>query len=224
MSLDVSRIKAIFFDVDGTLSDTDNLYSQRISRLMPRFLFPDADQAARRLVMWLEAPGNALLSFADRINLDDPMAALVEWYFRHRRQPRRGFLLISGVDEMLSQLSRSYHLAVVSTRDAGAVMSFLEQFDLVKHFEAIISGQSARHTKPYPDPILLAAQKLGIPPENCVMIGDTTVDILAGKAAGTQTIGVLCGFGEEAELRRLGADEIVSATPDVVDLLIPNSK
>jgi phosphoglycolate phosphatase-like HAD superfamily hydrolase len=51
------------------------------------------------------------------------------------------------------------------------------------------------------------------------MIGDTTVDILAGKAAGAQTVGVLCGFGEEAELRRAGADLIVKDLKELFDLM-----
>lgn len=51
------------------------------------------------------------------------------------------------------------------------------------------------------------------------MIGDTTVDIRAGKAAGAQTIGVLCGFGQE-ELRRAGADVIVPSVADVAAILL----
>ena len=50
------------------------------------------------------------------------------------------------------------------------------------------------------------------------MIGDTTVDMRAGKAAGAQTLGVLCGFGEEAELRQLGADFILKSTSDLPQL------
>jgi phosphoglycolate phosphatase-like HAD superfamily hydrolase len=60
-------------------------------------------------------------------------------------------------------------------------------------------------------------------PENCLMVGDTTVDIRAGKAAGTQTVGVLCGFGQEAELRRAGADLIIASTAVLPQLLFPRT-
>jgi len=50
---------------------------------------------------------------------------------------------------------------------------------------------------------------MNVSPENCLMIGDTTVDIRAGKSAGAQTVGVLCGFGEEPELKQMGADLIL---------------
>ena len=110
-------------------------------------------------------------------------------------------------------------MAVVSARDQKATMRFLERFDLVKFFDVIVTGLSAPRTKPYPDPILLAAQKMGVKPEECLMIGDTTVDMRAGKSAGAQTVGVLCGFGEEEELLRIGADLVLSSTSEIYHLL-----
>ena len=121
---------------------------------------------------------------------------------------------------MLQRLKARYPLAVVSARDEASTMEFLEQFDLVKYFEAIITALSAEHTKPYPDPIRLAAEKLGVQPEACLMTGDTTVDIRAGKSAGAQTGGGLCGVGEEYELRRQGADLILPGTADLDEVLL----
>jgi phosphoglycolate phosphatase-like HAD superfamily hydrolase len=221
MTLDIPRIKALCFDVDGTLSDTDDLYKQKALRFFPKALFRDPDHTARRFVMWAEAPGNALLGFADRIGIDDEMVALIDWLSRHRRKSAsaKKFLLISGVDNMLAQFKGRYPMAVVSARDEKGTMRFLEQFDLVKYFDIIVTGLSAKHTKPYPDPILLAAERMKVKPEECLMIGDTTVDMRAGKSAGAQTVGVLCGFGEEEELLRMGADAILKNTPDLVALL-----
>lgn len=219
MPLNPTRIKALCFDVDGTLSDTDDLYAGKISRFLPSFLFSNREHAARRLVMWIESPGNALLGLADTLGVDDEMAAVIDWLYRHRRQSARKFLLVPGVDRMLSRLYGRYPMAVVSARDERGTMTFLDQFDLVKYFEVIVSGLTVEHTKPYPDPVLFAARKMNVPPENCLMIGDTTVDIRSGRSAGAQTVGVLCGFGEESELRKMGADEILEATPKVADLL-----
>ncbi|MCI0553053.1 MAG: HAD family hydrolase [Anaerolineae bacterium] len=219
MPLDIPRIKALCFDVDGTLSDTDDLYLNNISRFLPRFLFREPDHTARRLVMWVEAPGNALLGMTDRIGLDDEMMAIIDWISRHRKSPDNQFLLVSGVDDLLSQLQGRYPLSVVSARDERATLRFLEQFDLLKYFDVVITGLSAKHTKPYPDPILLAAHKMGVKPEECLMIGDTTVDMRAGKSAGAQTVGVLCGFGEEEELLRMGADLILPITSELIHVL-----
>ncbi|MFM8875529.1 MAG: HAD family hydrolase [Anaerolineae bacterium] len=219
MPLDISRIHALCFDVDGTLSDTDDLYVQKVSKFFPRFLFKDPDHAARRFVMWVEAPGNALLGLADTLHLDDEMIAVIHWLNRRRKHSDKKFLLVPGVDEMLKQLHGRMPMAVVSARDEKGTMRFLEQYDLVKYFDTIVTGLSAVHTKPYPDPVLLAARKMNVLPENCLMIGDTTVDIRAGKSAGAQTLGVLCGFGEDPELRQIGADEIVEDTTKLLEIL-----
>jgi HAD superfamily hydrolase (TIGR01509 family) len=124
---------------------------------------------------------------------------------------------------MLAQLSPRYPLAVVSARDARTTQAFLEKFDLLPYFHCVATAQTCRHTKPFPDPILWAAEQMGVPPEDCLMVGDTTVDIRSGLAAGAQTLGVLCGFGEESELRKNGAGMILSATPEILGVLAPQA-
>jgi len=220
MSLDLLRIRALCFDIDGTLSNSDDLYAQKIRRFFPPFLFKNPTRIAHRFIMWIEAPGNALLSLADTLGVDDEMIAIIHWLSCHRRYAPGKFLLVPGVDELLKQLHGHYPMAVVSARDEDGTMAFLEHFDLLKYFDVIVTGLSTKHTKPYPDPILFAAQKMNVPAENCLMIGDTTVDIRAGKSAGAQTVGVLCGFGEEPELKKMGADLILPDTSKLLDVLI----
>lgn len=215
MPLDLSRIKALCFDVDGTLSDTDDLYAQKAERFLPRFIFRDPARAARRLVMWIESPGNALMGLPDRLGLDDELAALVNWLYRHRTQHWKSYLLVPGVDTLLASLHGRFPMSVVSARDERGTRAFLDHFNLTRHFDVVVTALSAEHTKPYPDPILYAAQRMDVAPASCLMIGDTTVDMRAGKSAGAQTVGVLCGFGEEGELRRAGADEILKSTVDL---------
>jgi len=219
MTLDLSRVRALCFDVDGTLSDTDDLYTYKVQRLLPRFLFRNPERFARRFVMWIESPGNALMGLPDRFGLDDEIGAVINWLYRHRRKPWKKFLLVHGVDEMLARLYGRFPMAVVSARDEHGTRAFLDQFDLLRYFDVIVTALSAEHTKPYPDPILFAAQKMGVPPESCLMIGDTTVDMRSGKSAGAQTVGVLCGFGEEGELKKRGADLILTTTSLLADVI-----
>jgi HAD superfamily hydrolase (TIGR01549 family) len=223
MPLQVSRIRAICFDVDGTLSDTDDLYVRKLERILQPFrvLFPHQDtyHAARRLVMWSEAPGNYLIGIPDTFGIDDEIAAMMEWLTRHHPRPMKHFLLIPGVKDMLQALSRRYPLAIVSARDGASTQLFLDQFELSSFFQIIVTAQTAEHTKPYPDPIFYAAKALNVPAEACLMVGDTTVDIRSGRKAGAQTVGVLCGFGEEGELRKRGADMILSSTAELVQVL-----
>jgi HAD superfamily hydrolase (TIGR01509 family) len=225
MPLDVPRIRAICFDVDGTLSDTDDVTQERLARLLKpfKFLFPrqELQHVARRLVMASETPANFLYGIPDLLGLDDELFALFDWLARRGHKQPKKFLLIPGVKEMLAELGGRYPLAVVSARDTRTTRIFLEQFDLLPYFKCVATATTCAHTKPFPDPVLWAAEQMGAAAEDCLMVGDTTVDIRAGNAAGAQTIGVLCGFGEEAELQRCEADMILATTPELVQVLEP---
>ncbi len=226
MTLDIPRIRAICFDVDGTLSDTDDQFVKLLEKWLRLFsyLFPkgDAQTTARRIVMALENPGTALHSLPDRLNIDHRIANLSAILSRPLKQKRETppLPIIPGVKEMLENLQPCYPMAVVSARGQRNTMAFLDYFQITPFFRAIATGQTCPHTKPYPDPILWVAEKMSVPPTSCLLIGDTTVDIRAGRAAGAQNVGVLCGFGEEEELIRAGADLVLESTPDIVSILL----
>jgi HAD superfamily hydrolase (TIGR01509 family) len=134
-------------------------------------------------------------------------------------KPGKNFLLIDGVEEMLQTLSQRYPMAVVTARDAASTQAFLEQYNLLRFFQCIATSQTCYHMKPFPDPILWVEDRMGVPPETCLMVGDTSVDVHAGHAAGAQTLGVLCGFGDHAELEKAGADMILSTTCELTLVL-----
>lgn len=226
MTLDLDRIQAICFDVDGTLSDTDDqwlaVFERRLQGL--RGLFPRGDVRpfARWALMCAETPGNLAYHLLDWADLDDEVGRFYNFLCQRQvgRKPRN-FWLVHGVQEMLHHLHQRYPLAVVSARDQLSTCAFLDQYTLTPFFHSIATALTCRHTKPFPDPILWAAEQMGVAPENCLMVGDTTVDIRAGKASGAQTVGVLCGFGQESELRRAGADLILPSTAALIQVLIP---
>jgi phosphoglycolate phosphatase-like HAD superfamily hydrolase len=226
MTLDISRIRALCFDVDGTLSDTDDLWIQKFTKVMQPFslLFPghQVEPAARWLVMTLETPGNFLYHLLDRFSIDDQIARLFNYLARHNvgRRPK-SMLIIPNVKETILRLAGHFPMAIVSARDSSTTFNFLEQFDLKTHFDCVATAQTCRYTKPFPDPILWAAREMNVSPQECLMVGDTAVDIRAGKAAGAQTVGVLCGFGREDELRLAGADLILLSTADLSGILLP---
>jgi len=220
MSLDLSRIRALCFDIDGTLSDSDDYYVDRLCRWIRYAPFvTNPARSARQLVMWIESPANALLGLADSSGLDGGIISVMDWMQRHRKRHPGRLPVTPGVADLLEKIHGRYPLAVVSARDENSAMAFLEHSHLIQHFDAIVTALSAIHTKPYPDPIRLAAQRLGVSPDACLMIGDTGVDIRAGRAAGAQTVGVLCGYGVADELQRQGADLILPTTADLDGVL-----
>ena len=226
MPLDLSRIRGLCFDIDGTLSDTDDAMVFRLNKLLRvvRWAFPaqDSKPFARWMVMAIESPGNFLMGIPDRFGLDDELNSLISAVQKRTAGKKQAnFWIIPQVQETLEKLHPHFPMAVVSARNQEGTQSFLEQYHLVHFFHSIVTAQTCRYTKPYPDPILWAAQQMNVSPQDCLMIGDTTVDIRAGKAAGAQTVGVLCGFGTEKELRRAGADLIIPSPVHLIEVLQP---
>lgn len=224
--IDLSRVRGFLFDVDGTLSDTDDHVVDRITR----FLSPvawfwknnDPHHFARWLIMAAETPASFLYSTAGRLGFDTTLSKAYDRFSRrrHAKTPdHERFYIVPDVEKMLDTLKAHYALAVVSSREKRTTLRFLGYFDLLSYFELIVTAQTCDHTKPFPAPVLYAAQQMGLQADECVMVGDTILDVQAGRAAGAQTIGVLCGFGSERELRRAGADLIVSSTADILKLI-----
>ncbi len=218
------EIDAVLFDLDGTLVETDDTavealarYLRPVRRFLPR---RDPIRTARALLMALETPAANLLRLLDRVGLDDDLFKL-----RERLQRLRGvhtvpnFRPVDGVGEMLHDLNRRYHLAIVTTRSRREAQAFLEQQALTGVIQVITGHEDTWRLKPHPSPVRHTAEQLGVPVERCLMVGDTTVDIEAARAAGARAIGVLCGFGCRDELQRAGADLILNTTTDLRDWL-----
>lgn len=223
MPLDLSRIKGLCFDVDGTISDTDDDWVERIFHALAPVNKVFSGFERRRFSRWLvmtgESPMNLMMYWMDALSLDDNYARAFERFSRRAEKPSKPFLLMQGARELLDAARAAYPLTIVSARDAHTTITFLNQFELEKHFVKVVTSQTCERTKPYPHPIRHAAQAMGIEPHHCLMIGDTTVDILAGKRAGAQTVGVLCGFGTQRELVKAGADVVLNNLEELHALL-----
>lgn len=218
-----AQLEAIFFDLDGTLIETDDRAVARLERRLRPIFAERAPRLARWLMMKVETPGNAFITLLDWLHLDRPVMDLTDW-LRHRLGLRAEpeFELVEGVEELLLTLAERYPLALITTRSRHHVDEFLRHFpQLAAVFRTTIGLHDTRRLKPHPSPLYLAAARLGVRVENCLMVGDTTMDVLAGRRAGAWATAVLCGFGERPELERAGAHLILDST---AELLTVNSE
>ena len=223
-TLNIDQIRGLCFDVDGTLRDTDDQLEDQIFHWI-RWLgkaIPEQKLKSftRKLVMAIEDPGNFLLTALDFLGIDDHLATTGTFINDLGLMKPRNHSLVPGTLETLRALKPHFQMAIVSARNQLVTQSFLDYFGLNEFFVCVVHGQSCRHTKPYPEPVLYAARQMGIDPQACIMIGDTRVDVRAGKAAGAQTVAVLSGFGERDELEKSGANLILSSIAGLPAILL----
>lgn len=221
MTFDATHVRGLLFDVDGTLANTDDEWVASAARFVPGRAAARRARIARRLVMAIETPGNGILELLDRVGMDSFVMRAFEKLGRWLNHgPARAHAAVPGVSEMLERMHQRFPIAVVSTRRVDHVRRFIDAAGLAEHIDLVVGADTCARSKPFPDPLLWAAECMRVPIEQCVMIGDTTVDMRAGRVAGAQTIGVLCGFGEANELLRAGADLLLPSTAEVADLFL----
>jgi HAD superfamily hydrolase (TIGR01549 family) len=211
------RPKALFFDLDGTLIDTDDTVLEALASRLDRFsgLFPEENPRhfLRRVLLAAEGPANRAVTFLDTIGLDDNLFSTGDRLRRLRGLAVQGsFVALEGVVEMIHSLSGTYHLGIITTRSRRDALAFVQQFGLEGHFQVVATREDTGRLKPHPEPIHYAVDLLGLSATECAMVGDTAVDICSAKAAGSYAIGVLCGFGEREDLALAGADLILERT------------
>ncbi len=218
-------MQAILFDIDGTLSDSDDKLARRFQKILRPLDFLVRSQPSSRIARWLvmfsESPGNKILEIADRLHLDGILARFLDRRATAKNAQRSAldYPIIPGVDAMLAAVGERYPLAVVSARNEVTTRYFLHVNGLERYFRVVVTSQTCARTKPFPDPLHFAAQFLGVPVEACLMVGDTVTDVRAALAAGAQSLSVLCGFGAEKELRESGTQAVLPCTADLAEFL-----
>lgn len=187
-------IKAVLFDVDGTLLDTTEYIFQALEHTLSHheILLPERSEFSTHI-------GKPLADIYEIFAPGIEYEALRERHDNFQKSNLHLAIPFSGVFATIAFLKQAnIKIAAVTTRGKINVLNTLEQTGLLPHLEVIITGDDVANHKPHPEPILMALDKLELSPENAFMVGDAGVDILAGKSAGTKTIGVTYGFGGHA--------------------------
>jgi pyrophosphatase PpaX len=213
----------ILFDLDGTLVDTTELILQSFAWTYERHL-PGQLPTRQALVATFGRSLPAVIR--ELVALHDP--TLAETLPETMLATYRDFQLVHhdtlikpfpGVTEMLSSLRMHHRLGVVTSKREAFARRGLRLFDLERMFEvAVFHDDTTRH-KPDPEPLLLAAERGGMPPNEVTYVGDSTHDVAAGRAAGMRTVSVLWGPFDRARLEAAGPDALVERPEDLTALL-----
>ncbi len=222
--------QAVLFDLDGTLIDTTAVYFKMVAIALDRLGLP---AAPRELILaaaeqdpfdWLRIIPPA------RHHLRETLVPAA-WRVVEEVYPalfRAEAALITGVVDVLNRLvGEGIKIAIVTStprKHLDHKMRLFEGLEGSRLFSAIVAADDAPRKKPAPDPLFVCADLLGTPAAACVYIGDTCIDVRAGKAAGMKTVAVLTGFDSAPALAAEQPDALIESVGylnQVLPLLSP---
>lgn len=207
----LAKIRAVLFDIDGTLLDTfDFIYGAFDYALHLHGIEPPSRERISELM------GGPLEEVYTTMAPGFDPASLAEAHRVFQSENLALASLFPHALEVLEELKiRGLKLAAITTRSLRTSVRSLQMTGIAKYFDIIISAEDVSFHKPHPEPLLKALDALCVKAEEAVMVGDTRADIMAGKNAGTKTVAALYGFGGET-LISLKPD---FATRNLIELL-----
>lgn len=180
-------IRAVIFDIDGVLLDSFEANLKFYQNLMTRSGYPSPTReefpAIFHLSMW-----DAIKRLTG-LNSEEDIRNI--WEMGKSREVEYPLELLSvptSAEQIIKILSKSYLLGIVTSRVKESVYEAPKLAKLQKYFKVAVSYDDTENHKPHPEPLLLAAQKLGVKPGESVYIGDVENDIKAARAANTKVI------------------------------------
>ncbi|MFK7820543.1 MAG: HAD family hydrolase [Planctomycetaceae bacterium] len=212
------KCSAVLFDLDGTLIDSAPDYFGALNELLVEQNRDPIPFVAGHTPILLSAWSLLEFGFDRTIDrtADKPLRTrLLDLYkARMTRQTK----LFAGVSEVLDALdTASTPWAIVTNKPGFLTDPLIEALGLRSRTASVVSGDTFAVAKPHPEPILHTCRTLGVAPESTVMIGDSEVDIAAGRAAGTKTIATLYGYiPDNEEPASWNADVYVERAADLL--------
>jgi phosphoglycolate phosphatase len=204
--------RCLLFDLDGTLVDSRADLTNSINLMLAeleRATLPD-----QRVITFVGEGARLLVERALRATQASPPRpdeidhGLRVFQSHYRQHLLDQTFLYPEVRETLDELRR-LPKAVVTNKPYEFTVALLEGIGLIDDFAAILGGDSLPERKPSPQMLLEAARRCGVDVSGCLMIGDSRVDVAAGKAAGMKTCGFIPGFRGRDELVEAGADYLL---------------
>ncbi|WP_141904919.1 pyrophosphatase PpaX [Lysinibacillus sp. Y5S-8] len=208
-------VKALLFDFDGTLLNTNDLIIQTFMHVLnERFPGQYSPKDCLKFI------GPSLKQTFNDIAPGEEEALIANyraWNIEHHDE------LVSEYPDVVSTLeqlkAQGIRLAIVSTKRNETIDRGLSIMGATHLFDVRIGTDDVKNVKPDPEPVLLALQRLGIDKEDAIMIGDNSHDIEAGHRAGVRAAGVAWAIKGEAYLQQYQPEYMLQYMTDLLDIV-----
>lgn len=210
-------IKGFFFDLDGTILDTKEAYIESA-----REAFKATGQLIPESSLALEIPKRLeqKLPFDDIVKVDRKafLDVFLNTFYAISQIKSKP---ITGAIKTLEMLSKKSKLSVITMRYAPkeVINAELEHFGLSKYFTHIVTALDTHKPKPSPEALIKAVSVMGVQMRDCMIVGDSVIDIKAGEAAGAKTAAVLSGLYSHEELLKENPNYILNDLTELPEFI-----
>ncbi len=212
-------IKAILFDFDGVLVDSELVNIKAGVKTFEDRGMPLTDE--ERAYVIGKSSVDYVPHFLKTRSIIDPdihHSAIEELRRNYDAMWEDIVTLTPGVGKVLSSLkTRGKKLAIATTNRHSTIDRFFNTFGFIDVFDVVVTGEDVKRRKPDPEVYILAIQKLGIAPSECVVVEDTAIGIAAGKAAGLQCIAVPNVYTRDNDFS--SADHVIGSLEGLLELV-----
>ncbi len=242
----MGKFKAVFFDCDGVVIDSGADISNSVNATLSHFgmktlalndLISFVGNGARNLLLRAIAASNGkpvprtgeeLAAFQkepsfDEVKFNQIMKWYREYYNSHAVVETK---ICSGLEPVLRELKAAgIFLGVVTNKPDIILLNIFSQFKIDDCFDALIGSDKVKHLKPAADGLVIALEKINkihgtdIRPEETLMVGDSSTDIMAGRSFGAKTCGVLDGLGDREKLLLEKPDYKVQLASEIISFV-----
>lgn len=218
----LKNIKALIFDLDGTVADTIPAITDGINLTMKELGLPPHTEAEVRT--YVNFGPRYLITQALSKTIKDPDEQMIDnalsiYNKMYSETYINTNVCYDGIPEVISALAKKYTVAVLSNKQDEYVKSLVSQ--LLPHgiCAAAYGSLDGIPAKPEPKRALMLADFISVSPSECVLIGDSHVDIKTAKAAGFHSISVSWGYVSREKLIENGADVIIDSPSELINIL-----
>ena len=217
-------VRAVLFDLDGTLIDSAPDLGAAADRMRVRRGLTSKLLAEYRPHVGSGARGMLQVAFGMDAQHRDYEQYKEEFFVHYENCLTQRTRPFDGVDLLVAALmQRGLRWGVVTNKAQRFTTPITRSMGLFDSASAVISGDTTPHAKPHPEPLLEAARRMSLPPAQCIYVGDDERDIRAGRSAGMGTVAACYGYlGAGADVASWGADAEVSSPLQVLQLLEPS--
>ena len=212
------NVKGILLDLDGTVVDSREAY---LEAAKAAFAATGRKIVDTKIAMEIPRRIEQNLSIDDLIEGIETQKFLDAYLHVYCQAASTKAKPMSNVAETLKKLSEKTKIALITMRyvPAERVTRELEEFGLDNYFLFVTTALDANSPKPSPEALIESARRLGIPISECAVVGDSVVDVRAGKYAGMRTVSVLSGIFTKEELEKENPDLILESINELPSFL-----